>query len=210
VLAGSTPQQIQAQQAQVDAASANVALYDAQINNSIVVAPFSGTVSSVRVKAGDIVAANTPAISLNPEGALQISVYLNEVDAAKVAVGNKATVTLDAYGSAQPFDATVVTIDRSPTMQNNIPAYKATLQFANSDAHITSGATANITITTAQKDNALIIPASAVLQNGASSFVLVQNSGSIVQRQIQLGIQSTSTDEVTSGLSAGDQFLINK
>ncbi len=209
LLAGSTPQDIAAQQAQVDAAAANVQLYDAQINNSIVVAPFSGTVSSVRVKSGDIVAANTPAISLNPQGALQISVYLNEVDAAKVNVGNKASVTLDAYGSAQPFDATVVTIDRSPTMQNNTSAYKATLQFANPDPHITSGATANVTIITAQKDNVLVIPSSAVLQNNGQSFVLVQNGKTVEQRQVQLGVESTSTDEVTSGLSLSDTFLIN-
>ena len=210
VLAGSTPQDIAAQQAQVDAASANVALYDAQISNSVVVAPFSGTVSSVRVKSGDIVAANTPAISLNPEGALQISVYLNEVDAAKVRVGNKASVTLDAYGSLQPFDAVVASIDRSPTMQNNVPGYKATLQFAGSDPRITSGATANVTIVAAQKNNVLIIPSSAVLKSGTSAFVLVQSGGAIVERQIQLGLESTSTDEVTSGLSQSDQFLINK
>lgn len=210
VLAGSTPQDIAAQQAQVDAASANVQLYDAQIQNSIVAAPFSGTVSSVRVKSGDIVAANTSAISLNPEGALQINVYLNEVDAAKVAVGNKASVTLDAYGSLQPFGATVATIDKSPTTENGMSGYKATLQFANSDPRITSGATANVTIITAQKDNALIIPASAVLQNGSSTFVLVPSGGAVVQRQVTLGIESTSTDEVTSGLSANEQFLINK
>ena len=209
VLAGSTVQDIAAQQAQVQAAQANVDLYNAQINNAVVVAPFSGTVSSVRVKSGDIVAANTPAISLNPEGALQIVVYVSEVDAAKINVGNKATVTLDAYGSSKPFAATVVTIDHSPTMQNNTPAYKATLQFASSDSHITSGATANVTITAAHKDNVLVIPKAAVLQNNGQSFVLMQQSGVVEQRQIQTGIESTDTIEVTSGLSTGDQFLIN-
>ena len=210
VLAGSTPQDIAAQQAQVDAASATVALYDAQISNSVIVAPFSGTVSSVSIKTGDIVAANTPALSLNPEGALQISVYINEVDAAKVSVGNKATVTLDAYGSLQPFSAVVASIDRSPTIQNNVAGYKVTLQFAASDPRITSGATANVTIITAQKNNALIIPASAVLESGSGNFVLVQNGNTTVQREVTLGVQSTSTDEVISGLSVGEQFLINK
>lgn len=209
VLAGSTPQDIAAQQAQVDAAAANVQLYDAQIHNAIVTAPFSGTVSSVRVKAGDIVAANTPAVSLNPEGALQITLYLSEVDAAKVAVGNKATVTLDAYGLAQPFESTVVTIDRSPTMQNGTATYKTTLQFASADPHITSGATANVTIVAAQKNNALVIPKSAVLQNNGQSFVLLQSGSTFVQRQIQTGIEGTGTVEVVSGLTASDRFLIS-
>ena len=209
ILAGSTPQDIAGQQAQVDAASANVALYNAQINNSIVVAPFSGTVSSVRIKSGDIVAANTPAISLNPEGALQISVYVSEVDAAKISVGQKAAVTLDAYGSAEPFDAVVASIDRSPTMQNGIPGYKATLQFASTDTHITSGATANVSIITGQKDNALVIPKNALLQSNGQNFVLIQIGGNLVQHPITVGIEGTSTVEVTSGLSTSDKFLIN-
>jgi HlyD family secretion protein len=209
VLAGSTTQAVASQQAQVDAAQANVALYNAQINNSLIVAPFSGTVSSVRIKAGDIAAADTPAISLNPEGALQVTVYLSEVDAAKIAVGNKATVTLDAYGSSEPFAATVVTVDRSPTMQGGVPAYKATLQFGNPDPRITAGATANVTIITAQKDNVLVIPKNAVIQNGTYDFVLVQNGKTIEQRKVTLGILGTDTDEVTSGLTTSDQFLIS-
>lgn len=209
VLAGSTPQAIQAQQAQVDAAQANVALYDAQISNDIIVAPFSGTVSSVSIDPGDIVDANTPAISLNPEGALEVYVYLSEVDAAKVAVGNPAQVTLDAYGTAQPFQAAVVSVDKSPTTENGESGYKVTLQFANPDPRITPGAAANVTIVTAQKNNALIIPASAVIQNGAEDFVLVQSGGTTQERQVQLGIQSTSTDEVTSGLSSQDLLLVN-
>ncbi len=208
-LAGVSSQTIEAQQAQVQAAQATVSLYDAQINNATIVAPFSGTISSVRIKSGDIAAPNTPAISLNPEGSLQITVYLSEVDSAKVVVGNQASVTLDAYGSAQPFSATVVGIDHSPTIQNNVPAYKATLQFSNPDPRITSGATANVTIITAQKDNVLVIPASAVIQSGDKYFVLVSNGATPIERQVELGIQSTTSDEVTSGLEEGDQFLIN-
>ncbi|HWB34151.1 MAG TPA: HlyD family efflux transporter periplasmic adaptor subunit [Candidatus Paceibacterota bacterium] len=146
VLAGSTPQEIQAQQAQVEAAQASVASIDAQIAKAVITAPFSGTVSSVHVKVGDIVAADSAAVSLTPQSALQINAYFSESDVASISVGQDADVTLDAYGSARIFPATVVSVDRSPTMQNGVPAYKVTLQFTQSDPAITSGMTANVTI----------------------------------------------------------------
>ncbi len=149
--AGSTPQDIAAQQASVDAASANVSAAEAAIGNAIITAPFSGTVSAVRVKKGDIIPPNTVAVSLNPQSALQIEVYFSEIDAAKIASGAPATVTVDAYGDTKPFAATVISIDRSPTMQNGVPAYKATLQFTEDNPLISSGMTANVSITPAKK-----------------------------------------------------------
>jgi multidrug efflux pump subunit AcrA (membrane-fusion protein) len=154
VLAGATPQAIQAQQAQVAAAQANVDLYNSQINNAIVIAPFSGTVSSVRVKSGDIVAANTTAISLNPKSALQVVAYFTAIDITKIKSGMPAAVTLDAYGSGKQFAATVVSVDTAPSPTSDAPnaptGYKATFQFENSDPSITSGMGANISISIAQ------------------------------------------------------------
>lgn len=207
--AGSTPQQIEAQQAQIAAAQAAVESINAQIGNAIIVAPFTGTVASVQVKNGDIVAPNTTAVSLNPTSAQQVDVYLSEVDAAKVVPGNSAVVTLDAYGSGHTYAATVVSVDHAPTIQNNIPAYKATLQFAQSDPTITSGLSANVTIAAAEKDNVLVIPLSAVIQNNNQSFVLVPSDKGSVQQPIQTGIESDTMVEVVSGLTAGQQFLIN-
>lgn len=144
--AGSTPQDIAAQQAAVDAASASVSAAQAALNNAVVVAPFSGTVSAVRVKKGDIVPPNTTAVSLTPQSALQIEVYFSEIDAAKIGAGTPASVTVDAYGSGKPFSATVISVDRSPTMQSGVPAYKATLQFAEDSALVSPGMTANVSI----------------------------------------------------------------
>jgi HlyD family secretion protein len=146
VTAGATPEEIAAQNAAIAAAQASVQTIDAQIRNEVIVAPFSGTVASVNIKQGDIAAANTPAISLNPESALQIVVYFSEIDVTKIHVGDSARVTLDAYGNDRSFDAHVVSIDSAPSSAGPDRGYKATLQFLKSDPAITSGMTANITI----------------------------------------------------------------
>jgi HlyD family secretion protein len=147
VLAGSTPQDIAAQEAMVDAARASVANYNAQISNMQVAAPFAGAVASIHIKLGDIVPPNTVGISLNPNGALQVTAYVSEGDVARITIGQNADVTLDAYGTGRHFAAVISSIDRSPTMRQNIPAYKITLQFTTNDPAISSGMTANITLT---------------------------------------------------------------
>jgi multidrug efflux pump subunit AcrA (membrane-fusion protein) len=153
-LAGASMQDLQAQAAQVDAAKATVDMYDAQISNAIVVAPFSGTVASVQVKPGDIVPANKTAVTLNPKGALQVTAYFTAIDITKIKAGMPATVTLDAYGNSKQFSATVVSVDTAPSPTTNAPnaptGYKATFQFENSDPSITSGMNANISIPLSQ------------------------------------------------------------
>ncbi len=148
--AGSTPQDIAAQQAQVDAAAAQVASIDAQIAQSVITAPFDGTVASVQINVGDLVAPQTPAISLSPKSTLQVHTYVSATDVVHIANGAHAKVTLDAYGASRVFPATVTVVDHAPTMQQGIPAYKVTLQFDQNDPAITIGMNANVTIPTTQ------------------------------------------------------------
>lgn len=146
-LAGSTPEDIEAAAAAVDAASAAQSAADAALANARITAPYDGTVAAVRIKVGDAASPALPAISLSPTSALEVEAYLSESDASRVAVGAPAQITLDAYGSGRVFPASVIAADRAPTMQNGIPAYKITLQFAQDDPAIALGMTANITLT---------------------------------------------------------------
>ena len=204
-LAGSTSQDIEAAQAAVAGAEAGVESAQALLGNAIVVAPFSGTVSSVAVKSGQVVAPNTTAVSLTPHSALQVEVYVSEVDAAVLKSGQAAEVTLDAYGTGRLFPATVVSVDRSPSGSGNTVGYKVTLQFAENDSAIALGMGANVSIVAAQKNNVVIVPISAVIQNGNQDFVLVKTTAGTVQRPVTIGlVSSDGTTEVVSGINVGD------
>ena len=207
-LAGSTPQAIEAQQAAVAGAQAGVESAQAALADAMVVAPFSGTVSSVGVKSGQVVAPNTIAVSITPHSALQVEIYVSEVDAALLKSGQTAEVTLDAYGTGRLFPAEVVSVDRSPSIHGSTSGYKVTLQFAADDPSIALGMGANATVVAAQKDGAIVVPTSAVIQNGNEDFVLVPAASGTAERAVTLGIESTSTVEITSGLASGDSYLL--
>ena len=211
-LAGSTSQDIQVQQAAV-------AGIEAQIRQLEIIAPFSGTVASVSVKAGDEVSANTEAISLIPEGNFEVDVYLAENDVAKVKVGDPVDITLDAYGANRIFSATVSSVDSSPstnptTSDNSngsgpsssagATGYKVLLVFNNADPAIANGMHANTTIHAGSAQNVLLIPKGAVITNGAQTYVLQKTAKGLVQTPITVGLSNDTSAQVVSGLATGD------
>lgn len=148
--AGASPQDIAAQQAAVASAKAAVAGIDAQIRNNVIATPFSGTVASVSIKAGEIAAPNAPALTILPDSPLQVVVTVSERDVTSIAKGDTATVTLDAYGVGTAFPAHVIEVDSAPT-GNGVRSYTVKLAFDAPDKSVKTGMTAN----------AIIHPASA-------------------------------------------------
>jgi RND family efflux transporter MFP subunit len=196
--AGATPQVIAASQAQVSAAQA--ALAQAEI-----VAPFSGTIASVAVKSGDIVTPNQPAISILPDSNFEVDIYLSEIDAAKLSVGETADVTLDAYGNGTVFPAAVASIDRAATIRNGVPAYKATIVFLSQDPKLSSGLGANAVIHVGAKDNTLLVPTGAVVTEGNQPYVLKATPQGPVKTPVVVGLVGATSTEIISGLSVGDE-----
>lgn len=199
--AGATSQAVAAAQAQADAA-------DAQLRQAEIIAPFSGTIASVQVKEGDVVSPNQSAIALIPDGGFEVDVYLSEVDATKLVVGDTADVTLDAYGAGADFPASVGTIDSAPTIVNGAPSYKVTLVFAKADARIATGMHANATIHAGAKQGVVTIPLNAIITDGNATYVLKKEGSESVKTPVTVGIEGTSTAEIISGLSTGDTVAI--
>ncbi|MDE2071709.1 MAG: efflux RND transporter periplasmic adaptor subunit [Patescibacteria group bacterium] len=208
-LAGSTSEDIAAQQALVDAAAADVLSAQAQLQKTIVSAPFSGTVTKMDAKVGSIVSQNSSEISMISNGVFQIETYVPEVNIASIAVGNDASTTLDAYPGAT-FAARVIAIDPGETVRDGTPSYKTTLQFAQADARIRSGMTASVLITTRSAPNALVVPQGAVFTKNGQSYVQVERGGTVEDAVVSVdGALSLGNVQVTSGLVDGDRVVLN-
>ncbi|MDE2079571.1 MAG: efflux RND transporter periplasmic adaptor subunit [Patescibacteria group bacterium] len=209
VKSGATAEQIAAQAAQVQAAQAAVQGIEAQLADSVIRAPFAGTVASVDFKIGQIASPNAPGISLVSSSAFEVEAYVAESDIGKVKTGDTAQVTLDAYGTGVSFPATVASIDSVETTADGTGAYKTVLQFAGDDPRIKSGLTARAMIKTAEHDGVVFVPRSAVIRRGDSYFALAQENGADpAERPVSLGIEDASGNvEITQGLQAGDKVV---
>ncbi len=196
--------------ADIDAQAARVATARAQLEKTIVRAPFSGVVTAVDAKVGAVSAANEPAVSMLSDGGFKIESYVPEINIASVAVGNPARVTLDAYGEDTPFDATVALVDPAETVRDGVATYRVTLRFNATDERVRAGMTANVIMTTAERANVISVPVGIVSARGGEAFVRVLTDGVPTERRVTTGGTSyLGALEITSGLADGDMVVVD-
>lgn len=207
--AGSTNEAIVAQEAVVAAAVADVQSAQAQLTKTRVIAPFSGIVTRMNAKVGEIVSPSTSEISMQSNGIFDIETYIPEVIIVRVAVGNQATTTLDAYGSSVAFPAAVVAVDPAETLKDGVPTYKTTLTFLEANPAIRSGMTANVTIVTGVLPDAIVIPVGAISMKDGAQYVSVVHGGNVTSRAVVTGPSpALGQAHILSGLSDGEVILL--
>jgi HlyD family secretion protein len=208
--AGPVQADIDAQAAQVRSAEADLANARSMLNKTTIVAPFTGVVTTMDAKVGLIASPNTPLITMISAGTFQVESYVPEVNIGLVAVNNPASVTLDAYGEDVQFDARVVSIDPAASVRNGIPTYRAILQFSAADARIKSGMTANVVITTAQRENVISVPQGIIVERDSKKYVPVLEGDVVVEKEVTIGaISSLGEAEILTGLSGGEAVVLS-
>ncbi len=164
--------QLQSSRAKLEAAQAAVKqsaaeLQTAQVNlgHTRITAPVNGIVISRNVDVGQTVAASLQAPTLftiaQDLTEMQVDTNVSEADIGRVAVGQTATFTVDAFPQVN-FQGRVAEIRNAPITIQNVVTYDVVIAVRNSDLKLRPGMTANASILVAQKDNALLIPNSAL------------------------------------------------
>ncbi len=200
--AGSSDETIAAQAARVEQARAILA-------KDSMVSPIDGVVTKADPSVGEFIAAGQSGFAVQNSD-FKIEAFVPEADIAKIAIGNIASSTLDAYGSYVDFPAQVAMVDPAETVLEGVPTYKVTLRFLNADPRIRSGMTANLEILTHEIDGVLNIPYRAIVDNnGSKSVRLVSSDGkSYSSAPVEVGLKgSNGTIELISGLKVGDNVV---
>ena len=204
-----TPEDISAQLAQVRSAEADLDSARAQLRKTQVVAPFGGIITKMDAKAGAVVSSNASQIAMQSRGAYQLESFVPEINIALLKLSNPALVTLDAYGESVLFGAKVVAIDPAETIRDGVSTYRALLQFDTTDARIRTGMTANITITTLEKEGIVSIPQGIVIERDGKKYVQVQEGDVVVEQEVTTGaISSLGNIEILTGLNESDLVVV--
>ena len=201
---------VAAQKAQVKYAQANVANYQAQAEKNSLRSPLNGLITKVDAKLGEIAAANLVIVKIISEAKYQIEANVAEVDVADIKIGDVAVITLDAYSTDKEFSAAVIKIDPAETIIDNVPTYKVTFEFAEENAAIKPGMTADLDITTAVKENVLIVPQRAVLKKNGDKIVRVLENDVLTEKNVLTGLRGENGEiEIVSGLNEGETIVLS-
>ncbi len=208
-LAGYTDEQILAQSAVVKSAMANWMKAQADLEKTILRASFSGIVTRVDVKEGEIVSINTPVVWLISDKKFEMEANIAEIDISSISVGKKADISLDAYGSDVIFSAEISAIDPAATMIEGVAVYKTTIVFDELDERILSGMTANIDILSDKKENVLIVPQRAVFSKNGDKFVnILGEDGLVIEKKVITGLRGSDGDiEIVDGVLEEDKVI---
>ena len=157
----------QLEQAKAQVLSDEATLKNAQVQLSYctIYAPVDGVVISRNVDVGQTVAAsfNTPTLFViaNDLSKMQIDALVSEADIGGVATNQDVKFTVDAY-PYRTFHGKVSQVRYGAITNQNVINYDCVIEVHNDDFKLLPGMTANVSIITAERDNALKVPNAAL------------------------------------------------
>ncbi len=204
---GARPEDLAIAKAQIQGAQANVESIKAKLENAQIVTPISGTITQFDAKIGQLASPNVPLVSIMSDGGYEVDAGASETDIGKISVGDKVSMTLDAFQN-EKFLGSVFYIAPAATNTGGVITYKVKISFDKIDLRLKSGLTANIDIETKHKDNILVLPQYAILQNDQGTFVETLLNNKVIQNPVTLGIMDQKGNvEIISGATQGEQVL---
>jgi HlyD family secretion protein len=212
-LAGADSLQVALKQSELDSAKATLDKALEQLESAKegypVVAPFDGVVADVNVKPGDEVNANTVIIELIDPSAFEMSAIVDEIDVAQLRLGQKATVTLDAFADLE-LSGNVSSISAFAQSQSGVVSYPISVSLSTpQDVRLLEGMSATATIEIKLATNALLIPKQAIVGTSSRAVVMVMVDGQQQPRMVTLGATDGVRTEAVSGLKEGDVVIVN-
>lgn len=203
-IAAAAPEDVSISAAQVQIAEAQVLSAEAAISNNILTAPFDGEIASVPLQKGEQASGIIATIITNQKIA---TLSLNEVDVAKIKIGNKATLSFDAIDGLT-ITGEVADIDTIGTVTQGVVNYTVKIAFDTQDARVKPGMSANASIILEAKPDVLAVPASAIKTDNNGSYVQQLDAAGKPQNiPVTTGLTTDTQAEIVSGLKEGDSVV---
>jgi HlyD family secretion protein len=215
---GADPLDIQTSQLSIQQKQNALEQAQTTLDNYTIRAPFAGTLADFSLVRGDQVGSASVATEITSQQIADLS--LNEVDAAKIAAGQKATLTFDAVPDLTLTGA-VASVSPLGTVTQGVVSYDVKIGFTTQDPRVKAGMTVNADIETAVHQNVLTVPSSAIKTLNGRTYVQVFNpplstsggtsgiasTATPQQVTVTTGISDDTNTEIISGVSEGQQIV---
>jgi len=172
-----------------------------------------GQMAQVRV--GDQVNPGQTFLSIVDPTSMVMNAAVNQVEAQKIRLGQKARIRLDAYPDIQ-LPGTVIGIGAMARTSNIRASYvseipvRLKIDQPRVDSRIIPDLTASAEIVISAESAALIAPRAAVFDDGGQPFVFLQSPAGWVRRHVELGLESNTAAVVRSGVQKGDVIALQR
>lgn len=205
-----TPEELAGKKLLSEQAREGVRTIEAQMKQSVLVAPMSGIVSKFDTRVGEVVTLGKVIARVIKPGSYLLESRVPESDIAKITIGMKANITFDSLTNDDMFEGEVVSIDPAATIVQDVVSYKVQFRLTKGDDRLKEGMTGNIDVETAKRQNVLWVPYRALTKEGTKTYAEIKRNPETFERvEVTTGLEGDEgTIEVKSGLKEGDEVTI--
>ncbi|MBM5810952.1 MAG: efflux RND transporter periplasmic adaptor subunit [Gammaproteobacteria bacterium] len=196
--------QLEQIEATLKANEARVAAAAARVADTVIRAPFAGTVGLRRVSIGALVSPGTVITTLDDTATMKLDFDVPEVFLAVMQAGLAIESSSAAWPGAS-FAGTVETVDSRVDPVTRTVRVRARLP--NPDGRLRPGMFLTVRVSR-EPQPGLVVPEQAVIPERGSMYVFVVADGKVERREVQLGRRNPGEVEVIEGLAAGERVIV--
>jgi HlyD family secretion protein len=192
-------------QTALDQARANLRAAQVKLEQTVIKAPVDGVLIARNVEVGDVVQPVKDLMVLAPAGETQVDVMIDERQLSRLALGQKALGSADAFPS-QRFAAELVYIN--PAVDPLRGSVEVKLRVPEPPAYLVQDMTASVDIEVARRADTVYVPTETVREaNGGQPWVLAIRGFRAVRQPVKLGLRGDGRIEILDGVEAGDKLI---
>jgi RND family efflux transporter MFP subunit len=203
------PSNVQSAQNSLNNAQTALATAQANLDNAVIKATVAGVVTTISAQVGENVTSSstTGFIVIANTGSMALHGTIGESDVVKLKLGQVATVTVDAIGTAK-MTGKLTSLDPVATISGGVPVYgiDVTIDLPNQSVKPGMSGTANVII--ASSPNALTVPNLAVKTASGRRYLTVMKDGQQVDTDVTFGLSNDTVTEVLTGVQEGDVVVL--
>jgi RND family efflux transporter MFP subunit len=206
-------------QAAMDVMRANIRASEVAMENTIIRAPFDGTVLTKNADVGEMVAPFASAssskgavVTIADMSSLEVEADIAESNIYKVKIGQRCEIILDAYPGVkyQAFVKKIV-----PTADRSRATVMTKVAFKNVDSKVLPEMSARVNflaaesqIDPAEAKAVITVPKTALTTRDGGKVVFKMTGGYVQQQSVQIGRELGGVTEIISGVAVGDQVVL--
>lgn len=202
---GATQEDYDATRIQLNNLRAEMAAIEAQIERTEVRAPFDGVLGLKYVDEGSYITPSTRIATLRDLGTVYLDFSVPERYSSRIRTGSEVKFTVQGVDSL--FTGRVFAVE--PGIDPRARTVNIRAVTDNEEGLLRSGAFANLKLVLESYDDAIMIPAIALIPDDGQYKVMVYEDGQVRERLVETGIRTRNSVQVTSGLEIGETVLIN-
>jgi RND family efflux transporter MFP subunit len=208
--------QLERQIVEVAVADRQIALWRQQMEDTVILAPFAGIVTSKNAQQGEMISpmavggfTRTGICTIVDMESLEIEIEVNESYINRVEAGQRVLATLDAYPDWQ-IPAKVVAI--IPTADRQKATVKVRVGFDGLDQRILPQMGVKVAFQSTGEAPAatrnIAVPKAAVRQRDGRDVVWLVHDSRVERRAVTLGAARGDEVTIAAGLSSGDKVVV--